>query len=280
MALDNKVIWTMWYQGYDTAPEIVKLCLESWRRFHPDWKVIALDKDALTDYLDLSRYVDVSREDLTVQKISAISRLCLLKDYGGVWTDATVFCCQPLEQWLPDYFETHFFAFRNPGRDRFMSNWFIAAEPDSVILQTLHREFLAYWTGNSFSNQNTAFGKYVTHKLSLLLKKNPQTTLHWFSFLIRKLLRVYPYFIFHYTFNKIILTDERCRDDWSRGKPFEAKGPHRLQIEQKRSNDAQLALADIEQGRSPVYKLDWRVDATSAYWRTVLDRLSALLPES
>lgn len=133
----------MWHQGFAEAPQIVRTALESWRRVNPDWRVVALDRDSLSDWVDLKSVIDLDRSDLTVQKFSAITRLCLLRRYGGVWTDATVCCLRPLDAWLPEHYGAGFFAFRNPGPDRLASNWLIAAESDNRRVDVTN----PYWNG-------------------------------------------------------------------------------------------------------------------------------------
>ena len=95
------VIWTFWADGFATAPRLVQTCLTSWRVQNPAWEVRALDRTDVGAWLDLPDVVDLSRRDLTVQKVADIVRLALLRRYGGVWTDATVFCLRPLDDWLP-----------------------------------------------------------------------------------------------------------------------------------------------------------------------------------
>ena len=74
MNLSNKTIWMIWYQGLDSAPPLVRLCIDSWCRSNPDWKVIVLDRKSLRDWIN-SKEVSNDRSDLTVQKISNLARL-------------------------------------------------------------------------------------------------------------------------------------------------------------------------------------------------------------
>lgn len=113
-------------------------------------------------------------------------------------------CAQPLSKWLEEYYGSIFFAFRTPGEDRLMSNWFIAAESKSIILQRLYQNFSEFYAINYFSNQGTTLGylliKYFSHRWN----SDFETTLKWHSRFARRVLCVYPFYIFHYTFNKLI----------------------------------------------------------------------------
>jgi len=141
-----------------------------------------------------------------VIKISNLTRLCLLRRYGGLWTDATVFCLRPLDDWLDDAYDAGFFAFRNPAKDRMLATWLIASEPDNPLLVALHAAFLDFVNRRSFSNQNTAFGRYVLARLTPVLRKDVRRTTLWLNPLVQSVLRAYPYFFFHYLFNRLILT--------------------------------------------------------------------------
>lgn len=273
----NKVIWSLWYQPHGSAPELVRQCWNSWRRFNPDYELVLLDKNNLSSYIQIDEHLDITRKDITVQKIAAVARLLLLKKYGGVWTDATVFCCKPLDQWLPEYFGSGFFAFRNPGPDRYMSNWFMVSENDNLLLHTLTEEFLKYYQKNYFFNQNTKIGKFALHKLEKYFDTAPKT-LFWHSFFARKVLGVYPYFIFHYTFNKVIQKYPSCRKIWHQTEPYSSSYPHLLQyFWHSQGNKLEAAQACIRAEMSPVYKLNWRWDANIEYWERVLTALNELL---
>ena len=274
----NKTIWIFWYQGYYKAPELIKMCIHSWERFHPDYEIIVLDQHSLFDYIELPVEINVKREDITVQKISALCRLAILRKYGGIWADATVYCCTNIDEWLPENLNSHFFAFRNPGKDRMMSNWFMVSDTESKIIQTLYKEFAFFFADNSFSNQHTFFGRHVIKILSSLLNTSPENTLFWHSRLVTKILKVYPYFIFHYTFNKVVIEDKGCREEWDLTGEFNADIPHALQhiFHKKEENQIKQALAHIEKKLSPVYKLNWRDDMEHEYWKNVLSSLNLI----
>lgn len=275
----NRTIWTFWNQGFGNAPEVVKLCLQSWRRFNPGWEIRALDGPTLMDLADFEQ-IDIERNDITVQVISDLARISLLKRFGGVWADATVFCCKPLESWIWPYSKEGFFAFRNPGPDRLIASWFIAANPDNEILIRLHQEFFSLWTANRFSDPRTGFSKFTRRRLSEVLNKNPRMSTYWLSFIPRIVLRVYPYYVLHYTFNKLILSDESCRDAWQKSLPFEAEQP-RLMTNLARTNAGlTVALNHIDNIESPVYKLNWRLNFNQPYWRGIFDRLLAKLGQT
>jgi hypothetical protein len=92
------------------------------------------------------------------------------------------------------------------------------------------------------------------------------------------MLRAYPYFIFHYTFNRILLSNPDLLQLWNESKPMNARLPHLLQDLADDPNGRIRAVVEISQDRLTVQKLNWRVNAADAYWRTVLAVLDRRLP--
>lgn len=269
----TKKIWIYWHQGWDQAPPLVQQAKNSWSKLNYGYEIHALDQVTLFDFIEFPPTIHLQRKDLNVQKIAALGRLALLAKYGGVWVDATVVCNRPLDTWLADYHTAQFFAFRNPRPDRLMANWFIAAEPQSIILQRLYESFFAYYADNHFSNQDTVLGNILLRCFNQLWSNDVKTTLKWHTWFARKILRVYPYYIFHYTFNKLILSDPECGKLWHQAKPFKASAPHRLQGLAAYQDGIKRAIREINSGLTPLYKLDWRVDSSTPYWTTVLEYL-------
>lgn len=273
MEIADRTIWTLWYQGFDKAPPLVRACVDSWRRLNPEWRVVSLDQHTVHDWIELADAIDLRRRDLTVQKISAIARLCLLRRYGGVWTDATVFCLLPLDRWLADYYSTGFVTFRNPGPDRLISNWFIASEHNSALLAGLHDAFLGFMNSSIFSNQDTEAGRSALARLGPILNRDVRRSTRWLSPWVQNRVRAYPYFIFHYTFNKLILTNPDLRALWEQAPPLDARPPHSLQALAKKDDGLPQALDAIDRGSWMLQKLDWRVDLAAPYWNAIMKRL-------
>jgi Capsular polysaccharide synthesis protein len=271
--MTTKKIWLYWQQGWEHAPELVKQCAASWRLQNPDYEVHLLDQNSVAEYIAFPKEIDFRRKKLTVQKISNLTRLSLLSKYGGAWADASVFCNRPLGEWLEEYYGSHFFAFRNAAKDRLLSNWFLAAESDSVILQRLSERMFKYFSENSFSNQHTAIGKLLLKYFARQWNKDPRTTRNWVSWFARKVLRVYPYYIFHYIINDLLFTDPECAALWNQAKPFPAGPSVRLLRPEESEEGMFRAKREIDSRIAPMYKLTWRVDAASAFWTTLLQYL-------
>lgn len=135
----NKTIWITWIQGWDNAPEISHYCLKSWKYYNPDWNIIQLDYKKTKKYFDVDKHLP----GLNTNNISFsdILRLHLLKFYGGVWVDATLFCNKSLNTWIHDINDSFVFT----RHDRVLANWFIAAKPNSYILDIWYKGMINFW---------------------------------------------------------------------------------------------------------------------------------------
>lgn len=276
----ERTVWMYWQQGEEHAPALVQLCVASWRLRNPEWRVVVLDEHSMVEAANVRAVTSLDRADLTVQKISDLARVCLLREHGGVWADATVFCRTPLDEWLPECAASDFFAFANPGVDRLMASWFLAAERDHVLLRELHRAYTRLWRNDVYWNQNTRAAAWLLRTLEPVLSRNTARTRLWLTWPVRKLLGIHPYYQFHYTFNAIVARDARCRGAWAAVPQRSADLPHRMLTYADRADAIDAATADIASGASPVYKLNWRLDTTTPYWAAVLHALRATLAES
>lgn len=274
MDIGNRTIWMLWFQGFDAAPPLVRACLQSWRRHNPGWHVVALDRHSLHDRIALDDVIALDRDDLTIQTKSDIVRLCLLRRHGGVWADATAFCFRPLDAWLCSRY-TGFAAFANPGRDRLMSNWFIAAENDNPVLLALYEMFIGFLRANTFPNQQHIKASEEFKRRKRRLKQSVEASVRWLKPGVQARVGAAPYFLFHYCFNKVMLQNPDLRAMWEEA-ALERRDPARLKDLAKTAGGLAVALREIEHNDWLLQKLNWRVADNSPYWRGVTDRLAQL----
>ena len=93
-----KRLWMYWHQGWENAPERVRRCAATWKRHNAGWDVHLLDKTYLSGEAELRSVLKTTLP--TKQNISEIVRLDLLRQWGGVWADATCWCMRPLDDWV------------------------------------------------------------------------------------------------------------------------------------------------------------------------------------
>lgn len=129
-----KTIYIYWGQKFINAPKLVKKCLLSWKIKNPLWKIIELDDDNLSNYINIEDDIpNINDKKITHTVRSDIIRLSLLEKYGGCWCDATCLCTKPLDSWLNEYIQTGFFCFKQKN-DRILSTWFLYSEKNNYII--------------------------------------------------------------------------------------------------------------------------------------------------
>lgn len=86
-------IFVFWWDGFDTAPDIVKKCLQSVENNYGKFNIVKISKDNYMEYTDIDPLILKGFKDgrVSVQTFSDILRFNLLKNNGGMWIDATIF---------------------------------------------------------------------------------------------------------------------------------------------------------------------------------------------
>ena len=174
----EKIIWWMWLQGEENAPEICKACLKSIRKELPDYKVVVLTSDNLFDYVHIPENIKTKYQQGYIPRahFSDIARLSLLVEHGGVWADSTtLFTGNPKE-----YLELPLFMFKDfsfqENHPSAASNWLIASCKHHPILEATLKLLLKYWSDTSLLLDYYIFHyflKMVTNRYPNLWKDVP-----------------------------------------------------------------------------------------------------------
>ena len=89
---ENCPIWTMWYQGIEAAPPIVRSCIQSIIENRVKHPVIIITKYNIDKYIKLPYYImeKFNKNIITLTHFSDIVRIALLFKYGGYWIDLLI----------------------------------------------------------------------------------------------------------------------------------------------------------------------------------------------
>ena len=160
----KRIVWTFWWQGIDTLPEVLKMCLESHRRYivDSDIEYIFITKDNFFKYVTIPEYIQdkLERGIISLTHFSDLLRICLLEKYGGAWIDITLLITNDLDKSIFDY---DFYTINTYGSE---------SNPNSLG-QVLTR---CQWTGFMFSSggpENPLFS-YVKQFLLEYWKKHDE----------------------------------------------------------------------------------------------------------
>lgn len=102
-----KVIHYCWF-GENEKPEIVKKCIDSWKKYCPDWKICEWNEFNF----DIST-VPYMEEAYKMKKwafVSDVARLMVVYQNGGVYLDTDVELLESIDSWLEN---DAFFAFES-----------------------------------------------------------------------------------------------------------------------------------------------------------------------
>ena len=85
-------VWMFWYTGFETAPPLVKKCLEEAKKVK-DIDLVLLDKNNLEDYFTFESNIRelFQNGSIPLVKLTNIMRTQLITRHGGLWCDATVY---------------------------------------------------------------------------------------------------------------------------------------------------------------------------------------------
>ena len=270
-----KTIWMYWHQGFDQAPVLVKKCVKTWKLHHPKWDIKLLDAQTVNDYMSAFPISKEKFELLGLAHRSDLIRTQLLIQHGGVWVDSTCFPIKPLDDWLFEYMESGLFLFYKPGRDRIISNWFIAAEKGNYILKKLLTDLCRYWDNNTFLNLSKK-DIWYENWVKKIYNQSLLSTQLWFTFFTRKVLKIYPYMVYHYKFHELISTDPQSKIYWEMMPKLSADGPHKLQRFGLLSPINKDVKEIINCKKTPLFKLTWRINDKTLPKNSVLEYLYRL----
>lgn len=168
-----KKIWVCWLQGEETAPEIVKCCIEQMRRVAPDYELNIVTFGNMRQFVDLPEFIYEKNAKGIIHhtQFSDIIRAALLAKHGGIWIDSTVF----LTDKFPDNFVNYpYFAMHSVGYIK-NNNWIIASAPRQWIMQAMNRLLVEYWR-----HENRRINYFFYHIfVDLIIEKEPAAAAEW-----------------------------------------------------------------------------------------------------
>ncbi|MFT9391840.1 capsular polysaccharide synthesis protein [Leuconostoc pseudomesenteroides] len=159
----EKIIWVAWFQGMESAPELVKL---NYNRLinNTNETVILITKDNIENYVKLPQIIFNKWYAGAIPNthFSDIVRAQLLTVYGGVWLDSTVVMLGR----LPSYFSDEFFMYQSlkPGKNALVlpfSNWALASKANNVLIKRTRDLLLQYWIDNDKPHEYFIFHRMM-----------------------------------------------------------------------------------------------------------------------
>lgn len=162
---DKKYAWSCWWQGMEEAPDLIKACINSQKRYLPDEvELIVITEDNYRDYVDFPQWLIDKVEDgrVTLTTFSDVIRASLLYRYGGIWLDSTILLTEmlPVDFWDYEIFTIREFRYCLP---------FMGGKPGQTFYRFLMEGFFYYYK----NYENTKYYLLVTYLLDIAMNKYP-----------------------------------------------------------------------------------------------------------
>lgn len=262
-----RTIWTVWLQGRENAPPLVRACLDSWERMNPEWDFRFLRREDLDEHLDLEARIWDTVSEMSPNHLSDLARINLLRQYGGVWVDATCLCMVPLDNWIHEYAKSGFFAFSKPRPDRLISSWFLASERNCPLTARYCSVVNSYCAANDFRGiKSNRIAGYAAELARRYIGDNPWLSALYASPLFAHWVGATRYFWFHYAFAHTLLTSRDARQVWEVTPTVSSDfssgdGPHALQKHGMFEEVSESLRDRVAAREDPLYKLNWKKSA-------------------
>ena len=91
------IIWSLWWQS-ESAPSIPAMCLERIAKIAKEkgFRFVTLSRENCFEFVDLSDVIALyENNDISIQFLSDLIRIRLLRKYGGFWLDSTIAVADP-----------------------------------------------------------------------------------------------------------------------------------------------------------------------------------------
>lgn len=156
--MPEKIIWVMWLQGFNDAPDLVQETYKSICTNKGEYSVITLDKNNYNDYVSIPKHIKEKHESgkISFAHYSDYIRIAILADYGGVWLDSTVYLFDRLPTKYLEFSQYHakgidYFPFSYLYLDSHKwESYFLCGRKGTAFYAYLRECLDAYWTENDF----------------------------------------------------------------------------------------------------------------------------------
>lgn len=112
----NAPIWVCWWTGEDSAPALVKQCINSIMKNAGNHPVHIITDKNYTEFIEIPKYMLRKADDgkMKLAHLADYIRVSLLEKYGGLWLDATIYCSQKIKE---EYFSQPFFTCKSDWQE-------------------------------------------------------------------------------------------------------------------------------------------------------------------
>lgn len=149
-SFDNRKIWVCWLQGEANMPDIVRTCYNSVKANANGREVVLITNENVEKYISIPKFIKdkVNNGKMSRTHLADYIRISLLKNYGGLWIDATVLVTDKINI---DCKLSFFSIKQKPDSIHFVSQyrwavWILGCSPQigKILFDCLENLFKAY----------------------------------------------------------------------------------------------------------------------------------------
>jgi len=156
-----KIIWSYWVE--EDLPELVQKCVDSWKKFNPDYEIRILNQNSVKKWIHDLDLQSLKMNDGPARE-SDFVRLSILPIYGGIWADASIKMNRSMD-YIRDIQKEkqcevvgyYLDSFTSRPEYPVIESWFFGCIPESSFMNNWRNEFMKLNTHNSV-------GEYVDAK--------------------------------------------------------------------------------------------------------------------
>lgn len=139
-----KIIHYCWLSG-EEYPELIKKCIESWKKYMPDYEIILWDTTKFD--VNINTYVKQAFETKKYAFASDYIRLYALYHYGGIYLDSDIEVYKRFDELLNNE------AFTSFENEKDIAAWIFASEKGNPLFQ----ELMSYYDNKKFVLQDGTY---------------------------------------------------------------------------------------------------------------------------
>ena len=185
-------VWICWWQGYDNAPDLVKMCRANLYNVLDlsEFQIVEITFENLKDYIDFPGWIweKYNSGIITKTQLSDLLRCGLLYYYGGLWMDTTYYLTKPLSAEMleeKDLYTLHLDEFEgiNISQGRWAMNFLYTKKghllPQFVLnafyyYYAAYNELYDYFMVDYFARMLYNYVDHIREEIDLLLPEQPK----------------------------------------------------------------------------------------------------------
>lgn len=170
----SRDIWICWLQGEENAPELVKVCIGSVRKYMGDYNIHIITFENMENFIQFPQYILEKWRGGKISNtlMSDLIRTELLVQYGGLWLDATVLLTAPVPEYV---FEKELFMYTHSYPDdvtMVFNSWLIYSDGNSRLLRVTRDLLHEYWKQENVTREYFMWHLFMT----MATEKYPEDT--------------------------------------------------------------------------------------------------------